>query len=383
MTELESDRAERTESTTNTEKFCEAVCAFANDFPRHGTPGYLLVGVDDAGRACGLTVTDEILRSLSDIRSAGNVLPQPAMTVARFSLEDGDVAVIEVYPSDLPPVRYKGRVWIRVGPRKAIANETEERLLLERRTAAAMTFDAVPCAECTLSDLALDVFKLVYLPSAVAPDVVAENHRDIRAQLASLRFYDVKNDAATYAGCLLLAKDPLRYISGAYVQYVRYRGYQMDDVLEEKRFAGDLLTVLREMDRFVQKAVQTRPQAVTVLREETVRDYPPQAIRELLMNAVMHRSYQATAPIRFYWFDDRIEIQSPGGLYGEATPENFPRQNAYRNPIVAEAMKVLGFVNKFGQGVVAAQRALERNGNPQAQFTFDPHYFLVTVRRRP
>ena len=74
-------------------------------------------------------------------------------------------------------------------------------------------------------------------------------------------------------------------------------------------------------------------------------DYPEWALRELLTNAVMHRNYDSNAPIRFYAFSDHIEIQNPGGLYGEATPENFPTRNDYRNPVIAEAMKSLGFVN--------------------------------------
>jgi len=102
------------------------------------------------------------------------------------------------------------------------------------------------------------------------------------------------------------------------------------------------------------------------------------------MNAIMHRFYQSNAPVRFYWFDDRVEVQNPGGLYGGATPENFPRQNAYRNPVVASAMKMLGYVHTFGSGVLKAQEAIVRNGNPPAEFQMDdPHFFLVKVRRRP
>ena len=78
---------------------------------------------------------------------------------------------------------------------------------------------------------------------------------------------------------------------------------------------------------------------------------------------------------------DRIEIQSPGGLFGEASPENFPTRNSYRNPVVAEALKTLGFVNRFGMGVVRAQSALQKNGNPPAEFIFDPGYVQVTVRK--
>ncbi len=90
-------------------------------------------------------------------------------------------------------------------------------------------------------------------------------------------------------------------------------------------------------------------------------------------------TYAGLLPIRFYWFSDHIEIQSPGGVYGEATPENFPTQNTYRNPVLAEAMKVLGYVNKFGYGVRRAEEALAENGNPPAEFKFDPMYVLVRV----
>jgi ATP-dependent DNA helicase RecG len=117
------------------------------------------------------------------------------------------------------------------------------------------------------------------------------------------------------------------------------------------------------------------------MRERNQDDYPVVAVKELLMNAVVHRSYETSAPIRFYWFSDRIEIQNPGGLYGEATPENFPRQNTYRNPVLAEAMKVLGYVNKFGRGVLRAREALAENGSPPPEFGFEPHYFLATIRR--
>lgn len=86
---------------------------------------------------------------------------------------------MEVFPSDLPPVRYKGRVWIRVGPRRAIASEAEERILAERRVAQARTWDARPCREATLDSLALDLFAVGYRLFAVAPEVIEENNRSL------------------------------------------------------------------------------------------------------------------------------------------------------------------------------------------------------------
>jgi ATP-dependent DNA helicase RecG len=150
--------------------------------------------------------------------------------------------------------------------------------------------------------------------------------------------------------------------------------------LTEKCLSGDLLTVLRELESLVDLHIESHPVPTSTLRERQTVNYPRLALRELLMNAVLHRSYESNTPIRFYWFNDRVEIQSPGGLYGEASPENFPTQNSYRNPVLAEAMKALGFVNRFGRGVVRAQEALNRNGNQPAEFLFDANYVLALIR---
>ena len=187
LADLESDRVERTISTSNTDKFAQAVCAFANDFPAHCKPGYLLIGVKDDGQPSGLKVNDDLLQTLGSLRSDGNIQPMPALAVSRFPLPAGDVAVVEVLPADLPPVRYNGRVYIRVGPRRATATEQEERILTERRISHALTFDALPCLDSSLADLSEDRFRLTYLRHAVSEEVIAENGRPLKQQLASLR----------------------------------------------------------------------------------------------------------------------------------------------------------------------------------------------------
>jgi ATP-dependent DNA helicase RecG len=102
-----------------------------------------------------------------------------------------------------------------------------------------------------------------------------------------------------------------------------------------------------------------------------IEDYPPVAFQQLLYNAVMHRTYEGTnAPIRVYWYDDRVEINSPGGPYGAVTERNFgqPGVTDYRNPNVAEALKIYGFAQRFGRGIEVARRALADNGNPPPIF---------------
>ena len=93
-------------------------------------------------------------------------------------------------------------------------------------------------------------------------------------------------------------------------------------------------------------------------------------------------TYEATnAPIHVYWYDDRIEIMSPGGPYGAVTPETFGQPGVvdYRNPNLAEALRVLGFVQRFGFGIPTARRELEKNGNPPLTFEVGPNRVLMRV----
>jgi ATP-dependent DNA helicase RecG len=381
LMDLESDRIERTTSTRDTDKFAQAVCAFANDLPNHRQPGYLIIGVDDEGIPTNLQVSDQLLQNLGALRSDGNIQPLPAMVVTKIPLVGGDVAVVEVQPSDLPPVRYKGQVWIRVGPRKAIASEQEERILTDRRIALAHSFDASPVTGAALSDLSLPLFS-TYRQEVIAADVITANHRGIEDQLASLRFFDPNSSMPTVSGLLMFGKNPRFFFPGAYVQYLKLAGTTLTEAPDDQaEISGDLLGILRELDTRIKTNIQTSLIPVSALKEKLLPDYPEIAVRELLLNAIMHRDYRSNTPVRFYWFTDRIEIQSPGGLYGEVTRETLTRRNSYRNPVVAESMKALGYVNRFGYGIQRAQAALQDNGNPPAEFDIDDRAFLAIIRR--
>lgn len=366
----EADRVEKTISLTDTAKYGEAICSFANDLPNHNKPGYLIIGITDDGNRNGTQISDAFLQILMDFRTDGRINPPPAMSVAKFEFPDGDVAVVEVQPHYLPPVRFKGKVCVRIGPRKGVANEAEERILSEKRSSFAKTFDTLPCMESKIDDLSIDIFKTIYLSAAVDQETLDANHCSSVDQLISLKFFDIKAQCPTNAGILMFGKNPRFYLPGSYIQYVRFKG--MDEVSDfeyEQRFEGDLTTQLRVLNDFVKSQIIKRVQHR--LGDAYEQNFPENALQELLFNAIIHRDYQSNAPIKFYEFQDRIEITNPGGLYGDVRPENFPNQNDYRNPVLAEAAKNLGFINRFNVGVKRAMNAMKNNGNPDLTFILD------------
>ncbi|MDE2763853.1 MAG: hypothetical protein OXQ94_13440 [Gemmatimonadota bacterium] len=121
-------------------------------------------------------------------------------------------------------------------------------------------------------------------------------------------------------------------------------------------------------------------------RELRRSTHSAEALRQIAYNAVMHRTYEATnAPVRVSWFDDRVEIVSPGGPYGAVTADNFGQRwiADYRNPSLADAMRVLGIVQRFGMGIAVARSALRRNDQPEPSFEVQSNWVHCTIGARP
>ena len=383
LNSTETYRIERTASITNMDKFQEAICAFSNDLPNSRKKGYLILGAEDNGSLSGLKVDDNLMKKVAGIRSDGNILPLPMMSVEKFEFNEGDLLVVEVSPALLPPVRYRGRTFIRIGPRRDIATESEERVLLEKRTSYMATFDAMPCFGTSLKDIDTSFIVQEYLPQIIDPEILIQDKRPLKEQLASIHLYDMVNDCPTNACIILFGRNASFFLHGCYVQYVHFEGEDNgSEILNERQIRGSLYTVLPKLESFVKDAIVTaRPVPISMLREQIVFNYPELALRELLMNACMHRDYQSNMPIRIYQFSNRIEILNAGGLYGEARPENFPTINDYRNPVIAEAMRGMKYVNMFNRGIQRVKNMLAENGNPEPYFDVSKiTAFEVTIR---
>src|ERR1039457_1661043 len=211
LNDLESDRAERKEAWAGDapEKGPQAICAFANDLPNHQQPGVLFVGVEDNGAPKNIALTEQLLLTLADLKSNGNILPPPTMTVEKRVLKKSEIAVVTVWPADAPPVRFKGRIWIRTGPRRGIASAQDERILNEKRRYRDRHFEAHPVSPCTLADLNRANFENDYLPNAFAADVLAANARSYEQRPASCGMIaSVDDPIPTVLGLLCIGTSP-------------------------------------------------------------------------------------------------------------------------------------------------------------------------------
>jgi ATP-dependent DNA helicase RecG len=381
----ESDLVERKRSTNLKAEILEAICAFANDLPNYRRPGLIFIGVEDDGRCANLTITERTVREVANWRNEGKVQPIPTLIVDARVIDNCPLVVIQVMPSDIPPVRYDGRIKIGIGPTRTTASLADEIRLNEKRGARARPFDTRGIPDLAISDLDLVRFESEYLPAAVAPDVLAANERSADQRLMALRLLDL-DGRPTPAAILVLGKTPQDVFPGAYVQALRISGASLTDPInDQKTITGTLGDQVRELELLVRTWNRTRADLSGDIRRD-VPDYPEVALRQLIRNALMHRSYEMTnTPVRVMWYDDRIEILSPGGPFGIVTTQNFGEPNVtdYRNPAIADAMKTLGIVERFGFGIVAARDSCAANGNPPPIFDVQPTHILSTVRTRP
>ena len=364
LDDLESDRVERKQSFKGSapETVREAVCAFANDLAGHGKPGAVFIGAKDDGTAAAdFAVTDELLRQLADIKTDGNIAPPPTLLVEKRHLKGTDFAVITVWPCDTPPVRYRGRIHVRWGPRRGLASAQDERILNERRRYRDRPFDVQPVVGAALEDIDRLRFEQEYLPSLVARDVLLANDRSFKQQLAATKLIVAETETIpTVLGLLVCGTSPSDWIGGAYTQFLRIAGTDLTEpVQDEEVIHGTVADQIRRLEEKLEAHNRRRVDFAGVAREWVDEDYALEALRQLARNAYMHRTYEATnAPVRVYWFDDRIEIHNPGGPFGSVTVENFgqPGITDYRNPNLAEALRALGYVQRFGAGIAIARK---------------------------
>ena len=246
------------------------------------------------------------------------------------------------------------------------------RILVEDHSA----FDMRPAAGATLADLDLDFVRKQL--NAPAPEYDA---RSLERQLRSLRL--VRGGQPTWGALLAFGRDPQAFLPGAYFQFLRFQGTTITAPTTRRvAIAGRLSDMIRQLDEITELNISVSTEVAGRVREVRHADYPAEAIRQIVYNAAMHRCYEGTiTPTRVFWFADRIEVASPGGLFGRMTPENFGTGDTdYRNPLLAEIMGDLGFAQRVGRGLPLAREAMAGNGNPPPEYRFERSLVVGVLR---
>ena len=349
-------------------KLAEALVAFAN-----ASGGALLVGVDArSGRPQGLQDPDAALdRALQAALSADPplIIPMPRVEEA----EGTSVLVITV-PSGLPHVySYKGKYLVRDGTRnRPLTSRQLRRLMMDR---GATIFEALVPDGARLDDLDWEVAEQ-YLRDLGGPPVASREEALLQRGCLARDDGELR---PTYVGLLLFGCEPQRWLPSSEILVARYPGTTMDDRFIKEEIQGTLPEQIRRAEAFVMSNVRRGVRLLGLERVEET-EYPADAVREAIVNAVAHRDYQIRGDeIRILLFSDRIEFYSPGRLPGHVTVENLVHERFSRNEAIVQILSDMGFIERLGYGIDRMIRLFARAGLPPPRFEETAAGFQVTL----
>lgn len=360
----------------NVDSLASEMAAFANT-----NGGRILIGVADDGSIPGLS-RDDIARINQLVSNAASQHVRSPLTVQseNVALENGRLVIVLDIPKgiDKPYFDKNGVIWLRTGADKRRVNSKEE---LRRLFQISDQFhaDELPTKagidkldKLRFRDFLRDVYKQEY------PDSPA----DLTRLLQNMNL--ATDNGMLNLACVLMFTERPEWIKPQFVvKAIRYPGNQIhvSDYLDTEDFAGPLRKVFDDALAFVMRNMH-KIQAGRGVNAPGLPEIPESVLEELLVNALVHRDYLVSAPIRLFVFDNRIEIISPGHLPNNLTVEKIRAGNSnIRNPIlISYIAKGLLPYHGLGSGI---KRALEQW--PKIDFTDDREgcLFTATVHRRP
>ena len=357
----------------------ESLVAFANT-----TGGRVLIGVDDRGRVVGLPDADKVVESvLSACREAVSPPLTPAVEIVRQP--EGVLVVAQIEATGRMHAK-SGAVLVRHGRQTRRASADEIRTLTLRELPEA--FEASPCPSAAWTDL--DGAALRKYFSARAPGVLEQPGLTLETLAVGQKFavrrgYDV---VPTVAGCTLFGSHPEWLQPTWRVTALRFSGTAITaPIVDRLDTEGPALRAIEQAEAFLRRNLRVARLLVdrgTHFEEQDVPEYPLAAAHEAVANAVAHRDYAAPAQVLVRLYDNRLEIQNPGGLLPGLTLEQVLAggESRRRNPVIAEVLRQMGTaapVTTVGRGLALIRQEMAGLGSPPPEFASEGQHFRVTL----
>ena len=342
-----------------------SIVAFAN-----AKGGKVLIGVDDSGKIIGVELSKESLQSwINQIKQ--NTSPSVIPNMEIIEVNNLNVVVIEVKEYPIKPISFKNRYLLRrknsnhVMSMEEIANE-----YLKTKNSS---WDYYIDASQSFNDISLE--KVEHFIKKI-------EHRFDRVldetPMQTLQKYAlVRDDKITFGAYLLFVKD-FCPISG--IQVGRFK--TSTDIIDSISLNSDLLNEIDELMIFVRKHLMVEYIITGNPQREERYDYPLDAIREIILNMIVHRDYRDSSDSVIKIFDDRIEFFNPGDLYDGLTVEELNSNNyksKTRNKLIALMFKECGLIEKYGSGISRIKKFCKEHNIIEPKFQEIQKGFQVTL----
>jgi len=313
--------------------------AFANS-----EGGKIFMGVSDKGEIKGSEISNRVRSQIQDL--ANNCDPSIIIDLEEIN----NILIVDVKEGRNKPYKCSDGFFVRVGSnsQKMKRDEIVQMIL----SLGNKKFDEIIT---NVKEFDEEVVKS-YLKKAGINSLADKN------ALFSFGVADDKGNLNN-SGVLFFTKNPKRYLINAYVTCARYNGIDKVEVIDRKDFEEDLVTQIEQAVEFVKRNTKLSYEIKGLVRRD-IPEYPIEAIREAILNAVMHRDYfEKGANVQIDIFDDRLIVTNIGGLIKPLTKEKLGTIAVRRNPLIADLFNRIHFVEKMGTGIKRIKEVCKQHGN--------------------
>lgn len=347
-----------------------AIAAFAT-----ARGGVVRFGIAPNGKRVGVQLGRTSLEELANYIRQNTDPPQYPSIIVEGE-ESSAVVLVEIEESPIKPVWAFGKPYKRVGRTSQSLSREETQRLVDITTGR--TWDALPCAGLTVE--ALDRLAIEDFLKRAGQDLLTSTER----VLENLRLR-LPDGSLCNAAALLFAAQPWHFLTGVQVKCARFRGTTSVDFLDERTLEGSVLTQLAEALSFVARNIRQGFRITGRPEREIVPEYPDEAVREAITNAICHRDYAASGTVQVRIYDDRLEVWNPAIMPADLTIEQLYQEHHSRprNRKLADAFYRARLIEHWGTGTLRMIHACEERGMAPPEFRLDMGAFIVRFKALP
>lgn len=358
----------------NNDDFAKTIVCFANS-----DGGKILAGVDDDGTIIGIKDIDKFMLRIEDIAYHSC---NPPVTILQETgvINETRIVIINIPQGIQRPYQCKGKFYIRSSNRCREA--TREEILRLFQSSASLYYDEIPITNANLEDIDLELFRS-FLKDYMDQSVSDTNEQEILSYLKNLFLAD-KDLIPTVTGVLFFGKRPQSFLKEARIVCAYIEGNDIATApLDKKDMNGTIIQILEDTERFLKIYIKEKHK-IRDFEPEVKYEIPMEALREAVVNAIAHRDYTISSPIRILIFTDRIEVHSPGRLPNTVTIESMKVGGAHvlRNPHIYNMLAKFKMVTDLGSGVRRMIKLVKDHSGLDIELIANENEFMVKIPRK-
>ena len=359
----ESEILELKKSTSELRDGIKSICAILNKHKK----GKLIFGIKHNGEVVGQQIGANTLRDISQ-QIANSIEPKIFPKVYEDEIEGKKCILVEFEGLNVPYFAF-GRAYMRVADEdKKLSSKELENLILKKNKSK-MKWDSEVCNDAKVSDINLNRLKWFLNESGKKYDSVQSS----LDKLGLLRDGKLLNTAV-----MVFGKKPQQFFPNAKLRCAVFATSGTSLIIDRQEFVGNLFYLIEKAEEYILKNIHIGMR-LEGLKRIDVPEIDKDAFREAIINAFCHRNFYEYDSVNLAIFKDRLEIRSPGGLYGGLTIEQIKKERVSkrRNEIIAEMFHEVHFVEKWGRGI-----DLILSREPDVDFKEVAEIFITTFKRK-